>query len=147
MSDIQHGPDWWLASDGKWYPPQSGSFVPPKPPIHPPSLTFIEVIKSGYRDWSKFSARSSRREFWLWSLHVFLISLVLNLLGQTSENAEAVVGIFLLPTVVASVAMCVRRIHDTGNQAWWCLIPLANVVLLCSDTDVNEKRWSRTSPL
>lgn len=23
MSDTQQGPDWWLASDGKWYPPQS----------------------------------------------------------------------------------------------------------------------------
>lgn len=21
MSDIQQGPDWWLASDGRWYPP------------------------------------------------------------------------------------------------------------------------------
>lgn len=23
MSDIQQGPDWWLASDGRWYPPSS----------------------------------------------------------------------------------------------------------------------------
>lgn len=22
MSDHQQGPGWWLASDGKWYPPQ-----------------------------------------------------------------------------------------------------------------------------
>lgn len=24
MSDIQHDPSWWQASDGKWYPPQPG---------------------------------------------------------------------------------------------------------------------------
>lgn len=35
MSDVQQGPDWWLASDGKWYPPQSRP-VPPPPPIAPP---------------------------------------------------------------------------------------------------------------
>ncbi len=34
MSDIQQGPDWWLASDGKWYPPESrpAQLVPPAPP-------------------------------------------------------------------------------------------------------------------
>ena len=24
MSDIPQAPDWWQASDGKWYPPQPG---------------------------------------------------------------------------------------------------------------------------
>ena len=32
MSDAQQGPDWWLASDGKWYPPQSRSLPPPPAP-------------------------------------------------------------------------------------------------------------------
>lgn len=27
MSDFQAGPDWWLASDGKWYPPQSAEVL------------------------------------------------------------------------------------------------------------------------
>jgi len=25
MSDASQGPGWWLASDGKWYPPDAGS--------------------------------------------------------------------------------------------------------------------------
>lgn len=28
MSDVQRGPDWWLASDGRWYPPAD--------PVRPP---------------------------------------------------------------------------------------------------------------
>jgi hypothetical protein len=39
MSDVQQGPDWWLASDGKWYPPQSRPFPAP-PPAPPPAPTF-----------------------------------------------------------------------------------------------------------
>lgn len=31
MSDRPQGDDWWLASDGKWYPPQSRSMAPPPP--------------------------------------------------------------------------------------------------------------------
>ncbi len=32
MSDTSKGPDWWLASDGKWYPPESRPTAPPPPP-------------------------------------------------------------------------------------------------------------------
>jgi hypothetical protein len=28
MSDVSQGPGWWLASDGKWYPPESESNPP-----------------------------------------------------------------------------------------------------------------------
>jgi hypothetical protein len=28
MSDIPQAPDWWQASDGKWYPPQAGQAAP-----------------------------------------------------------------------------------------------------------------------
>lgn len=28
MSDTSQGPDWWLASDGKWYPPQPQEIAP-----------------------------------------------------------------------------------------------------------------------
>jgi hypothetical protein len=31
MSETQQGPDWWMASDGRWYPPASNSFAPPPP--------------------------------------------------------------------------------------------------------------------
>jgi hypothetical protein len=29
MSDVAQGPGWWLASDGKWYPPESAPAPPP----------------------------------------------------------------------------------------------------------------------
>lgn len=41
MSDHQEGPGWWLASDGRWYPPDQAPAVPPPatwstPPPGPP---------------------------------------------------------------------------------------------------------------
>ncbi len=35
MSDVQQGPGWWMASDGKWYPPQGKQLPPPPPPAFP----------------------------------------------------------------------------------------------------------------
>lgn len=38
MSDVQQGPDWWQASDGKWYAPElhPSNRPPPPPPLYPP---------------------------------------------------------------------------------------------------------------
>jgi hypothetical protein len=40
VSDFQQGPDWWLASDGKWYPPQSRP-APLPPPTPTPAPTSV----------------------------------------------------------------------------------------------------------
>ena len=42
MSDTSQGPGWWVASDGKWYPPENhpdyiqGVAAAPPPSNHPP---------------------------------------------------------------------------------------------------------------
>ncbi|HUI03652.1 MAG TPA: RDD family protein [Acidimicrobiales bacterium] len=40
MSDVSQGPGWWMASDGKWYPPERHpdyvAPAPPPPPAAPP---------------------------------------------------------------------------------------------------------------
>lgn len=53
MSDIPQAPDWWQASDGKWYPPQAGQAAPdpftqmqqgtPVPPAAPGSAPFANL--------------------------------------------------------------------------------------------------------
>jgi len=35
MSDTSQGPGWWMASDGKWYPPETHPSRPPPPPAPP----------------------------------------------------------------------------------------------------------------
>lgn len=38
MSNVAQGPGWWIASDGKWYPPETHPQYRPPPPA-PPSTT------------------------------------------------------------------------------------------------------------
>ena len=53
MSDQSRGPGWWLASDGKWYPPDQAPTVPPPetwaapPPGPPPSTGMSSGAKVG----------------------------------------------------------------------------------------------------
>lgn len=53
MSDQSEGPGWWLASDGKWYPPQSApqsaTQPPPNygyPPVAPPKEGMNGCLKA-----------------------------------------------------------------------------------------------------
>lgn len=54
MSDFSQGPGWWMASDGKWYPPQSHAPPPVAPTqwtypgpggyVPPPSLNVFSIV-------------------------------------------------------------------------------------------------------
>jgi uncharacterized membrane protein YhaH (DUF805 family) len=39
-----------------------------------------------------------------------------------------------------SIAVAVRRMHDTDRSGWYCLIPIYNIVLACTEgtPGVNE---------
>ena len=45
MSDVSLGPGWWMASDGKWYPPESApaTSVPPPAPEQPKKPLYKRV--------------------------------------------------------------------------------------------------------
>ncbi|MGB7050665.1 MAG: hypothetical protein WBG41_03765 [Acidimicrobiales bacterium] len=41
MSDVQQGPDWWQASDGKWYPPERHPDYRTEPVAGPPPNSMV----------------------------------------------------------------------------------------------------------
>jgi uncharacterized membrane protein YhaH (DUF805 family) len=107
---------------------------------------FKDVIVRGFKSWNIYSARSSRKDFWLWVL--FVVSL--NVLGLGLENASPFASKVLIAlyfvSIIPSIAMWVRRIHDTGHRIWWCFIPVAgiflNLAFCLSPTNVAETRWN-----
>ena len=54
MSDEQQGSDWWLASDGKWYPPQSNYRPSPTSVEQSAKLNGMAGLftASLYKDWA-----------------------------------------------------------------------------------------------
>jgi len=93
------------------------------------------------RFWSKyatFSGRASRSEFWWWVLANVLISIVLAgvviaLSGGVSHaqgsNAENTIsGIWGVVTLLPTLALNARRLHDTNRSGWWQLLHLVPLV-------------------
>lgn len=86
--------------------------------------SFINVWKSSFN----YADRARRKEYWMFALINFIaivaLALIGTLLGGGPESAagSALVGIYGLACLFPSIAVGVRRMHDTGRSGWWLLI-------------------------
>lgn len=90
-------------------------------------MTFGESIKVCFSKYADFTGRAVRSEFWWWTLFTFLVSLATGLLS------EMVSGLFSLATILPSLAVGARRLHDTDRSGWWQLlwfIPVIGWIIL-----------------
>lgn len=92
---------------------------------------FIDVVKK----YAVFSGRARRAEYWYFGLFYLIFSIVLTIIdGATGmldmESGMGVLSsIFALALLIPSIAVTIRRLHDTGRSGWW-LLPLALIPIL-----------------
>lgn len=108
---------------------------------------YIKVLK----DFSNFEGRSQRKEYWIFWLSNFIIGFVLRVIELSADSDPSsefglLTGIFFLIIIVPSIAVAIRRLHDTGRSGWWLLlsfIPLIGLIpfvffMLDSQSGTNE---------
>jgi uncharacterized membrane protein YhaH (DUF805 family) len=85
-----------------------------------------------------FSGRSRRKEYWMFVLFTFLVSIGLGFIDTLAETYEDTTGtgllsgLFQLAVLVPSIAVNTRRLHDTNKSGWFQLlfiIPLVGLIL------------------
>ena len=90
------------------------------------------------KKYAVFSGRAQRKEYWVFYLFNFLITLALSsvevVLDIAPESDRSVsVMLYFLAVLIPIIAVSVRRLHDTGRSGWWLLIgliPLLGVLIL-----------------
>ena len=115
-------------------------------------MTFTQAVKTCLTEkYATFSGRASRSEYWWFTLFNCLVSLGIFFLGALFNSVEVVFGISILLCLLLllpGLAVCVRRLHDTGRSAWWLLVALVPyvgswilLVIYClpSDLDIQNK--------
>lgn len=95
-------------------------------------MTFSEAVKSGFDNYVTFNGRASRAAYWWWFLFYILAVVAASIIGSALDTGViyilAVLGLFL-----PSLAVAIRRLHDTGRTGWWVLIgiiPLIGFIVL-----------------
>ena len=100
-------------------------------------MGFLDALKTVFREkYATFSGRASRSEYWWSYLGLFVASMSLQIvgfvgaiiLGSINETLALVpllimiAGIFAL--LIPTLAVNVRRLHDTGKSGWMLIIVL-----------------------
>lgn len=105
-------------------------------------MSFIDAIKSYFKNYATFKGRARRSEFWFTVLFTFLVSAALSIvfpgpiervMGMDVEQASAAENLWSLATVVPSLAVTWRRLHDvnrSGKYFFFIFIPIAGVIML-----------------
>ena len=159
-----------LAADDSAAPAHGGSTPPPTPGPRPKPQrpekprnssnndpnTFFGAVKSCFSKYAVFSGRASRSEYWFFTLFNILISIVflplalflsIDGLESFAMVLMAMMGIYSVAIILPSLAVFVRRLHDTDRSGWWSfigLIPFGGIVLLiflCQAGDIAENSY------
>jgi uncharacterized membrane protein YhaH (DUF805 family) len=101
------------------------------------------------RKYAVFTGRARRREYWMFTLVNVLISIALGIvdaiIGTDFGAGYGILGtIYGLAVLIPSLAVGVRRLHDTGRTGWWLLIglvPCAGFIVLIVFYAMDGQRW------
>ena len=101
-----------------------------------------------------FQGRARRSEYWLWALFLFVANAVLTaiqfaVMGGSAASMSAahagdaqdmhllggalIIGlvklVFALAIILPSIAVSVRRMHDSNRTGWWIVFPTAVMLI------------------
>lgn len=85
-------------------------------------MNFQESIQLCFQKYADFNGRAKRPEFWWFELFLFLASFAL---GFVSDMLSA---LFALGTILPSLAVGARRLHDTNKSGWFQLLLLVPIL-------------------
>lgn len=111
---------------------------------------YLNVLKN----YVGFQGRSRRKEYWMFFLVNTIISLILSILERILHIPPFLTGLYSLAVLLPSLAVSVRRLHDTGKSGWWILIGIipiiGDIVLIifyCFDSDQTDNKYGSNPKL
>ncbi len=103
-----------------------------------------------------FGGRARRKEYWYFFLFNIIVTIVLAIIDALTGSFKAGVGIGLLgglyslAVIIPSLAVTIRRLHDTDRSGWWLLIsliPLIGAIVLLifvvQDSSPGENKYGQ----
>jgi len=98
---------------------------------------YVEVLKK----YAVFTGRARRKEYWMFVLINFLIALAIGVVEGVLRSKGIVSNVYALAMFVPSIAVGVRRLHDTDRSGWWLLLPIVNIVFLALEGHPGHNRF------
>ena len=90
------------------------------------------------------AGRARRQEYWMFFLFNFIVAFVLGFInGFVGGNGiiSGIYTIYSLAVLVPSIAVGIRRMHDTDHSGWFLLIPIYNLILAVREGQQGDNRF------
>ncbi len=116
----------------------------------------MDYVKTVFKKYADFKGRARRSEYWYFTLFNALVIMILYVPALALLVAESnlafipliLIGLYGLATIVPTLAVTVRRLHDVGRSGWYyfiSLIPFVGGILLLisliKDSDPGTNDW------
>ena len=88
-------------------------------------MLMIDALKDGFNRFADFSGVSSRSQYWYFILGTTIATVIAQVsFGDLGGNLVSLI------TLIPTIAVAVRRMHDVGKSGWFILVPIYNLILL-----------------
>ena len=101
-------------------------------------MDFTTAVVTCFAKYATFSGRARRVELWWFALFNFGVLAILSVIDlgfgaphrwMAGEGGPSPVGtLYWLAVLLPSIAVTVRRLHDTDRSGWWILIEFVPLV-------------------
>ena len=105
---------------------------------------YIEVLKK----YVTFSGRARRTEYWMFTLFNLIAAIILMVIDGALGSTPILYSIYMLAVLLPSLAVTIRRLHDTDRSGWWLLLmliplvgPIVVLVFMCLEGTRDENRF------
>lgn len=103
-------------------------------------MSFQSAIRSGFQNFKDFTGRASRSAYWWWVLFSAIVQFALSGFG---DSLSVLVSLALL---IPSLALGWRRMHDSGHNGFWSIIPIVNLVFALMPSEQMANRYGPPPP-
>lgn len=96
-------------------------------------MDFMTAVRTCLSKYVDFSGRARRSEYWYFALFGFLVNVVTTILDKIlgtdySSSGGLVSTLVSFALFLPSLAVGVRRLHDTDRSGWWILIGIIPII-------------------
>ena len=97
-------------------------------------MTFMESVRTCLKEnYCNFEGRAPRSEYWWFALFAVLLGIVTSIidgiLGTVTSNGIGLISsIASLALIIPSIAVAVRRLHDTDRSGWFYLLNFIPII-------------------
>ena len=130
------------------YPPAYQQPAPPpqyQQPVYQqpvqPGENGIYYFTNAFKKYAVFQGRERRAAYWWFYLFCLIINIVTFSIDALLIEFPIFSLLWALIILLPSWGLMVRRFHDVDRRAWWVLVPIYNLILLCTAGTVGPNRF------